>query len=67
MDERNLRRRSRRFKSRCIDCKYAIFDEIWGDYKCSVKKHRVHNPEEYTDCKDYKKGTGTTSKRSDDE
>lgn len=67
MDERNLRRRSRRFKSRCVECKHAIFDETWGEYKCQKKKHKVFNPEDYTDCKDFVKGIVSTSARDHDE
>ena len=67
MDERNLRRRSRRFKSRCVEWEHAIFDEVWGEYKCRKKKHKIHKPDEYTDCKDFKKGAVATSERSDNE
>lgn len=68
MNERDLRRRSRRFKkSRCVDCKHAIFDETWGEYKCGKKKHKVFNPDEYADCKDFEKGAVKTSARGNDE
>jgi len=39
----------------CITCKYAVFDEIWGEYKCTYFQHTVHNPNDIGDCLAYKK------------
>lgn len=49
----------------CETCLNAIFNELWGEYKCKVYQHTVYFPEELTGCKDYKKGTPSISK--DDE
>lgn len=65
MDERLARRRSRRQKSRCVDCEHAIFDELWGEYKCKIKKRRVEDPNEYTDCKTFKKIRSGHDRNSD--
>ena len=39
----------------CKTCEHAIFDEIWGDYKCKKYEIIVH-PDERLDCESYKKG-----------
>lgn len=49
------RQEKRRPESNCVKCKHAIFDELWGEYKCAIRKLRIRNPEDYTSCKDYKK------------
>lgn len=53
--EKPARRTKRRPDRHCYQCANAIFDEVWGEYKCKVLKHRIRNPEEHTGCKDYKK------------
>ena len=47
--------------SNCINCGNAIFDELWGDYKCSVYKRAVHD-HEHVGCKQYQEGTPKKSK-----
>ena len=47
--------------SNCTNCGNAIFDEIWGDYKCSVYKRAV-STNEHVGCKQYQEGTPKTSK-----
>lgn len=51
------RREKRRPESRCPTCENAIFDEIFGEYKCKILKRRIRNPEDNTGCKNYKKAT----------
>lgn len=41
--------------SNCVNCGNAIFDEIWGDYKCSIYKRHVYD-HEIVGCKHYNKG-----------
>lgn len=36
------------------DCKYAILDTVWGEYKCKKKHHRIYNPDECANCGEYK-------------
>ena len=50
----------------CRTCSCALFDECWGDYKCSVTKHSV-DPDEIKDCKTYKKGEPKIAKGITDE
>jgi hypothetical protein len=47
----------------CATCEKAIHDAVWGEFKCSVFKHRVYNHE--IACKEYNKGTPKESKRND--
>lgn len=53
--QRILRRKSGRPKSRCPDCENAIFDDVWGEYKCKIRKIRINDPNKYSNCKDFKK------------
>lgn len=39
----------------CTECTYAVYDELWGEYKCTKKQINVFPTELYKDCKDYKK------------
>lgn len=57
--QRYTRRRPRRTKNKCQDCKHAKLDETWGDYKCTLHQRRISKPNDYTDCEDF----ATTSKR----
>lgn len=50
---------------KCSNCEKAIFDTVWCEYKCSVRK-RVVVDAEIANCKEYKKGTPTESKRTRD-
>lgn len=38
----------------CKTCAHAIFDELWGDYKCKVREIRVRVPE-HENCECYKR------------
>lgn len=46
----------------CKTCANAIFDELWGEYKCSIKGRRIYEPENETDCVIYKHGEPKESK-----
>ena len=46
----------------CSTCEYAIFDELWGEYKCKIRQQRVYKPGKNIPCEWYKKGTPTESK-----
>lgn len=40
----------------CKNCGKAIFDALWGDWKCSVHKRWCRKSELEKGCDDYKKG-----------
>ena len=40
----------------CPRCSHAIFNALWGTYKCSIKKRNIHS-EIDEPCSDYKFGT----------
>lgn len=39
----------------CKTCANAIFDSLWGEYKCAIGKGFVQ-PEQNAECETYKKG-----------
>lgn len=43
----------------CTNCKNALFDEIWGEYKCKIdkKKHSLEGQLAGARCGYHKKGT----------
>ena len=46
----------------CTTCEHAIFDALWGDYRCMKRETKVYillGPDE---CVDYNKGTPGESK-----
>lgn len=45
----------------CTTCGRAIFDEIFGEYKCEVWKHIIYDPEIKEGCPHYKEGKPKTS------
>lgn len=47
----------------CTCCKHAIFNEMWGEYKCKIVQHKVVPV--IVACSSYEKGEPTISK--DDE
>lgn len=47
---------------KCMTCGKAIFDPLWGDYKCSVYQHTIYLPDKVEDCPEYREGTPTESK-----
>ena len=34
----------------CKNCANAIFDEVWGEYKCKKFEHRIRDVDKYVDC-----------------
>lgn len=40
----------------CETCANAIFDEVWGEYKCIVLGHVIDDLDEIVDCSAHKKG-----------
>jgi hypothetical protein len=49
----------------CTTCGKAVFDKIWGDYKCTAFHVRVQNPLNTGDCGKYVKGTPGEAKDED--
>lgn len=41
--------------TRCTTCEHAVFDELWGEYKCKKKHRKVYKDAESAKCEDYKK------------
>lgn len=41
---------------KCKECVHAIFDPLFGEYKCEVLKTTAPGPFGVVGCKDYKKG-----------
>lgn len=52
--------------SKCSTCENAIFDALWGAYKCSVRQHSILFPDLYEDCEHHKNGTPKESKANAD-
>lgn len=50
----------------CQNCTYAIFDEVWGEYKCAAYEHTIYELDSYSDCKLYEKGEPEDSKETHD-
>lgn len=48
----------------CAKCGNAIFDPLWGDFKCSIRQHVVYNHKN-VECDDYKEGEPTETKREE--
>ena len=46
----------------CKECKHAIFDEIWGEYKCEILKHKIYHPIAVDECLYFEKGNPQKSK-----
>ena len=38
---------------KCRTCKNAIFDDVWGQYKCKRLAHNIDDADRYTTCKYY--------------
>ena len=51
----------------CKTCANAIFDKLWGEYKCKIFQHRIYSPDSISDCIEYKKGTPAESKKNEEE
>ena len=50
----------------CRNCTYAIFDEVWGEYKCAAYEHTIYDLDSYSVCKLYEKGEPKDSKGGDE-
>lgn len=50
--------------SSCRNCGNAVFDPVWGEYKCTVYEHVIYDLDNYLDCKSYEKGEPTESKET---
>lgn len=37
----------------CKNCANAIFDEVWGEYKCSVRQTRIRDVNKRVNCEDH--------------
>lgn len=48
--------------SNCKNCENAVFDPLWGEYKCKVRKTTVYILLEPSECPSYKAGTPAISK-----
>lgn len=51
---------------KCETCKNAIFDPVWGEYKCRVRHQRIYKPP-MDICEWYDKGEPTESKEEGNE
>jgi hypothetical protein len=40
----------------CETCEHAIFDPLWGEYKCDEHKIFVPDTEKYSSCPKHEKG-----------
>ena len=40
----------------CKHCRYALYDPLWTEWKCSLKQFDIPNPPEEFGCKSYQKG-----------
>ena len=38
----------------CKNCANAVFDEVFGEYKCKIYQRRIRNVDKYIDCKSHK-------------
>lgn len=48
----------------CKTCEHAVFDPLWGEYKCTVKEHYIYGDVDH-ECPDHKEGTPAISKDID--
>lgn len=39
----------------CTNCEHAVFDELWGEYKCKKREQRIYILLDSKECADYKK------------
>lgn len=39
----------------CKNCVNRVFDERWGEYKCTVFEHRIYDIDRYIGCEHHKK------------
>ena len=46
----------------CTNCTKAIFDPLWGEYKCGVTQLTMYNPGSTSQCNAYVEGTPSKTK-----
>ena len=51
---------------KCTTCKKAVFDPLWGEYKCSVYQHTIYLPDKVEECPEYKQGEPKETKDHDE-
>ncbi len=51
----------RKVRPTCLNCANAIFDEIWGEYKCLSIKQTLKDPGTPNHCIYHKEGTPKTA------
>lgn len=39
----------------CRSCVHCKFDDLWGEYKCLKRGHRIYIPSQLIDCEFYEK------------
>lgn len=49
----------------CPNCANAVFDMVWGGYKCTVFQHAIFSVDDYIDCLKWKGGVPKKSKDGD--
>ena len=47
---------------KCETCSKALFDPLWGEYRCSVTKRKAKDEELKYGCAEYKEGKPGFSK-----
>lgn len=52
---------------KCETCAHALFDKLYGEYKCSKSQLIVYDPANAEDCLEYKEGAPKTSKQHEEE
>lgn len=46
----------------CANCEHAVFDKVWGEYKCKEFKRRIYILLGSSECPKYTKKKGDNSK-----
>lgn len=39
----------------CKNCEHAVFDPLWGEYKCKARETRIYILLDSSECSDYTK------------
>lgn len=39
----------------CTNCEHAVFDHVWGEYKCKKFEHRIYILLDSSECPEYAK------------
>lgn len=45
----------------CLRCKNSIYDAVWGEFKCKIKKRRIYPGALENICSDYDEGDSSES------